>query len=934
MVFESLNPELRKIVMKRFMEPTEPQKLAMPPILAGKNVLLVAQTGTGKTESSIFPAFNMLMEKKIKPVGVLYITPLKALNRDMLDRLIWWGEQTGLEISVRHGDTSQYERKMQLEFPPHLLVTTLETLQPILTAKRFREYLRNVKMVILDEVHETVDSKRGVQVSVGLERLRELCGDFQLVMLSATVGDPESVGKFFAGGKDFEIIKADTAKMMEIKVINPDVTVRDNVIAEKVFTSKDTAARLRVIMEMIKNSRSSLVFTNTRQFAEVLASRIKTLDKQFPVEIHHSSLSKDVRIKAEKEFKSEKLKALVSTSSLQLGIDIGSVDLVIQYMSPRQVSQLVQRVGRSGHELSKISKGVIVSTDIDDIFESAVIARMAMAREFEPMDLHEKSFDVLAHQIIGTTFDFGQVELEKIYNLIRRSWPYRDLKYPEFLEVCNQLNNLGLVFLNPDKTINKKRRGFEYYFSQLSTIPDVKNYKVYNMFNNSFVGVLDEEFIAVHGEPGTTFILKSEAYRIISIENDKVTVEPVVDAEAAIPAWEGELIPVPYSVAQEVGKLRREINEKLSGGNVVAEKFIMENYPVDNSCAEKMIDLIKKQKKYGVIPDEKTLLVEDYENLVVIHAPFGSKVNDTLGRFIAALLTNRIGAVGLKTDPYRIMIQFQQKNKELIREVLMNTDPKHFVSYVEMSLARSELFEWKFVHVAKRFGAFSREAEFGKIRMKKIVEDFAGTPIFEETIKELETEKLDMKKSVEVLKSIQNGNLSLVFKDGTSPIGKIGLQHKYAEIVGPEKPESEIFQLFRKRLLETRVRLICVNCGEWSQTYKVDEIDDSVKCGKCESKLLASSNPKSIEDTKIVKKALDRIPLTAEDTRRWETLKKKADVFMVYKRRGAIALAARGVGPVIANRILAKWYKDEESFLRGILAAERQFVKTRQFWSV
>lgn len=936
MVFEKLNPELQKLVVKRFAEPTLPQKIAIPAILARKNVLILAETGTGKTEAAILPIFDFLMSGKEKPVSALYVTPLKSLNRDLLERLLWWGNQTGLEISVRHGDTSQYERKMQLEFPPNLMVTTLETLQPILTAKRFREHLRNVKWVVLDEVHETVNSKRGVQLSVALERLRELCGDFQLIMLSATVGEPEKVGKFFSGGREFEILKADTTKKMDIRVINPDPKMEDESIAEKVFTSKETASRLRVIMEMVKRARSSLVFTNTRQFAEILASRMKTIDRTFPVEIHHSSLSKDVRIKAEKEFKAEKLKALVSTSSLQLGIDIGSVDLVLQYMSPRTVTQLAQRVGRSGHELSRVSRGVIVSTDVDDIFEAAVIARKAMAQEFEGIEVHEKAYDVLAHQIIGLTFDFGNSELEKLYNIVKRAWPYRDLKYPEFLEVCNQLNRLGLVFMNPGKTINKKRRGFEYYFTQLSTIPDVKNYRVFNMLNNSFVGVLDEQFVAIHGEPGTTFILKSEAYRIVSIEGDKITVEPVSDIEAAIPGWEGELIPVPYPVAQEVARLRGEIARKIeAGGEKFAETYVEGAYPVDKSSAKKMVGIVKKQKKFGAIPDEKTLLVEDYENLVVIHAPFGSKTNETLGRLVAAMLTNRIGAVGLKTDPYRIMIQFQEKkkNKDLIREILTETDPKHLASYVEMSLSRSELFEWKFVHVAKRFGAFARDAEFGKIRMKKIVEDFAGTPIFEETLKELETEKLDLEKSAEVLKSIQSGDLSLVFKDGLSPIGRIGVQHKYAEIIGPEKPEAEIFKLFKKRLLGTKVRLVCVNCGDWSQTFASGEVTDSVKCGKCDSRLLATVNPKFSEAEKLVKKALKNLELSPDERKRWETSKSNAELFMTYKTKAVIALAARGVGPATGRRILAKWYKDEDSFLRAILEAERQFVKTRQFWA-
>lgn len=932
MVFESLNPELRKLVAKRFKDPTLPQRMAIPQILSGKSVLLVAQTSTGKTESAVLPIFNFLMSRRDKPIGALYVTPLKSLNRDLLDRMIWWGNQTGIEVSVRHGDTSQYERRMQLEFPPHLMIITLETLQPVLTAKKFREHLRNVKYVVLDEVHEMVDSKRGVQLSVALERLRELCGDFQMVMLSATVGEPEKVGKFFTGGRGFEIVKADTTKKVDIKVVNPNPESVDEKIAEKVFTSKETAARLRKIMELIKNSRSSLVFTNTRQFAEVLGSRIKTIDRAFPVAIHHGSLSKNVRIQAEKDLKNEKLKALISTSSLQLGIDIGNVDLVVQYMSPRTVTQLAQRVGRAGHELSKVSNGIIVSTDVDDIFESAVIARKAMAREYERFVAHEKPYDVLAHQIIGMTFDFGKTDAGKIYDVVKRAWPYRDLTRKEFQEVCNQLARIGLIFL--DETINKKRRGFDYYFSQLSTIPDVKNYRVFNMFDNSFVGVLDEEFIAVHGDVGTTFILKSEAYRIVSVEGDKVTVEPVVDAEAAIPGWEGELIPIPYDVAQEVGKIRSEIARDLaskSDGEI--RKSLMKTYPVDETCAKRMVDVVKKQKKFGAIPDDKTMLVEDYDNLVVIHSPFGIKVNETLGRFLTSLISNRIGSVGLKVDAYRIMVQFQQKNLDLIKEILTTTDPAHFKSYVEMSLSRSDLFEWKFVHVAKRFGAFSREAEFGKIRMKKIVEDFSGTPIFEETLKELETEKLDLDRALEILKKIQSGQVSLIFKPGLSPLGRIGLEHKYAEIVGPEKPEAEIFELFKRRLFRTKVKMICVNCGEWSQTFVVKSMKDDLKCGKCDSRLLATTNPKVPDLEKIAKKALAKSEMAHDAARRWENMKAKADLFITYKKRSALTLAARGVGPATAARILGKWYKDEDSFLRAILAAERQFVKTRQFWA-
>ena len=931
MPFKLFTPELQKIVEKRFKESTLPQQMAIPEILSGKNVLLIAETGTGKTESCMLPLFNLILTKNPKPISVLYLTPLKSLNRDLMDRMLWWSNQLDIEISVRHGDTTQHERKLQVEFPPHIMFCTLETLQPILVGKKIRELLKNVKYIVLDEVHECVDSKRGVQLSLALERLKELCGNFQLIMLSATVAHPEKVAEFFAGGSEVKVIKAYTVKKMDINVINPKVIPEDKKVAEKIFSSNETAARLRVIMELIQKSRSTLTFTNTREFAEILASRINTLNKDFPVAIHHSSLSKDVRIKAEKDFKEEKLKSIIATSSLQLGIDVGSVDQVIKYQSPREISQLVQRVGRSGHEMSRISKGIIISTEDDDIFESAVVAKRALAGELEEIRFHELSLDVLAHQIIGLTFDFGKIQLEKAYEIVKRAEPYKRLSYTEFLEVCKQLERLGLAFIDTD--IKKRMRGFDYYFSQLSTIPDTKNYKVFNMLDNSFVGVVDEEFVALHGETNTTFIIKGSTWRIASIEGDKVLVEPTEDIEAAIPGWEGELIPVPFEVAQEVGQVRGLIKNLLTKKK--SEKEIMseikKKYPIDDNCAKEMIDVIKKQKD---VPDGKTILIEDSDDLIVIHTCFGTLVNETLGRYITSLLTSRIGSVALKTDPYRIILQFQKKNLELLKEVLFETNPEHFRSYLEMSIGKGELFEWKFVHVAKRFGAISRGAELGKVRIKRIVEDYVGTPIYKETIRELETEKLDIEKTEDIIKKIQKKEIPVVFKSGLSNLGKIGIKHKYAEVVGPDKPELEIFEMFKKRLLNTKMRLVCTNCGEWEQTYFVKEMPDDIKCKKCGARSLAPLKHKIIGAAKLVKKILKESPLTAEEKKNSERLKEVSDLYLVYRSKVAKVLAGRGVGPQTAKRIMAKYHKTDDDLLRDILNAEREFIKNKKYWKV
>ncbi len=930
-VFELLNPELQKIIAKRFVQPTLPQKLAIPPILERKNVLVIAQTGTGKTESCMIPLFHFWMKENTKPVSILYITPLRSLNRDLLDRMIWWANEIGMDISVRHGDTSQYERKMQVEHPPSCLITTPETLQAILPAKRMKEHLRNVKYVVVDEIHELVDSKRGIQLMLALERLRELCGDFQVVGLSATVGSPEEVAKHLSAGKSIEIIKAVTSKLMEIDVINVKHTAEDEKNAEKIFSSVDTASRVRVIMDLIKQHRSILTFTNTRDFAEILGSRIKTLDSKFPVEVHHSSLSKDVRIKTEREFKDEKIKSIIATSSLQLGIDIGSVDLVIQYMSPRTVSQLIQRVGRSGHEMERISQGVLISTEDDDIFESAVIARKSLTEEIEEIKFHDKSYDVLAHQIVGLTLDSWKIELKKAYEILKRAYPYRNLTFEEFMEVCKWLEKIGLVFL--DSNVTKKRRGLQHYFTNLSTIPSLKQFRIFNMLDKSFVGVLDEEFVALHGEVGTTFIVKGEAWRILSIEEDKVFVEPTVDIEAAIPGWEGELIPIPFDIAQEVGALRMKIKKILEKDEDVVEK-IKKEYPIDDNSAKKMIAIVKKQIDSGkIVPDDRTVLVEESENTIVMNTCWGTLVNETVGRFLSALLTLRVGSVGMKTDPYRIIFEFQTKtDTSLIKEILFTTPPEQFRNYLELSLSKSNLFEWKFIHVAKRFGSIARDADYGRVRMGRIIDDYVGSPIYKETLKELEVEKLDIERSTEVLKKIQGKEIKIVFAPEMSPISKIGLKQKFGEVIGPEKPVKEIFESFRKRIMQTNVRMVCANCGDWTRTFTVKDFPRDLKCEKCEAKLLGVVHPKNQDILKILKKKAKKREMTNDEMKKFERVEKSADLYMNYGTQAVITLACKGVGPTTASKLLSHFYRNNDDFFRALLNAERDYIRTRKYW--
>ncbi len=934
MVFKLLSKKLQKLVEKRgFKEPTLVQKLGIPPIISGKNVLLIAPTGVGKTESAMLPIFDEWIKKKPEQISILYITPLKSLNRDMLKRLLWWGNELEMDISVRHGDTSQYARKMQAEVPSDCLITTPETLQAILPAKKMGKHLENIKFVIVDEIHELASSKRGTQLTIGLERLRERTKkDFQIIALSATIGQPKKVVDFISGGKPMEIVKAVETKEIKIGVINPKPIPSDTSLAETVFTNRLTAARLRTVYDLIKNHTSTLTFTNTRDFAEVLTSRLKQAYPKFPVENHHSSLSKEVRIKAENEFKNQKLKSVVCTSSLELGIDIGSIDYIIQYMSPRQTSKAIQRVGRSGHELGRVSDGVIISTDIDDTFESAVIARQGLAEQLEPMKMHLNAFDVLAHQIVGITRDKYRISLDEVYRIIKRAYPYQNLTRKEFMSVCRQLHNLRYAFLNEDNTIKSSRKGLLYYFENLSTIPDTRSYSVINTIANKKVGSLDEEFVALHAQEGVTFIIKGEPWQIITVDGRKIFVEPSGDIDAAIPGWEGDLMPVPFEVAQEVGAVRNFISDnlfKLNKPKIVEE--IKKKYPVDWNSAKKMVSTVAKQMKYGIVPTDKNVLIEDHDNVVVLHTCLGTKGNETLGRMLSTILAARIGSVGLKTDPYRVILHLQIMDTDLIEDALYKTKPEHVEGLLELNLSNSRLFQWRFIHVAKRFGVIRKDAEYGQRWLSRIIDLYQRTPVWEETLKEIKTDKLDVEVVKEFLKKIQRKDIAVVFKQGLSPIGKLGIK-KRVELIGPEKPELQVLDIFEKRLNEKRVRLICLNCGDWTRTFRVKGLPKEIRCGKCKAKLIGVVRPTQTEYQHIIKKKLAEKPLTTEEMRRLDRIEKTSDLVIVYGPRAVKALAVRGIGPKTATRILRGMYSTEKDFVKALLNAERQFIRTKRFW--
>ncbi len=893
--------------------------------MKGEDVLLIAPTGIGKTEGVMLPLFHKLIEKKHEPTAVLYITPLRSLNRDLLDRLVWWADKLDLDISVRHGDTSAKERAIQREMPSDILIVTPETLQAILTGKIMKKHLSNVKYVVIDEIHELVESKRGIQLSVALERLCEVAGIFQRIGLSATVGSPKTVADFLSNKA--KIIRADAEKSYSIRVENPKPSRKDKLISDDLLIGIETTSRLRRLYELIQSHKSVIAFTNTRETAEILSSRLRSLDRELKQTVHHGSLSKERRIKSEQEFKQQLLKSLIATSSLELGIDIGSIDLVIQYLSPRQATRLIQRVGRSGHKVTETSKGIILSGD-EDLFESTIIANKAMNKELEEIKVHTNAMDVLASQIIGLSIDEYDIADSRVYKIIKRSYPYRNLDKKDFLAVLKFLETLRLVWLNPTPsgyTIRRRRNSWQHYFDNLSTIPDTRQYKIISIIENEPIGSLDEEFVAEHGNPGERFVCSGRAWKIIQVDSNKVMVEPIEDIESAIPAWEGELIPVPFSVAQGVGKLRREIANNLKKKKLPA--MLEEKYHVDSNSANDMISLVKRQ---SFIPDDENFLIETYKDFVLIHSCCGSMVNDTLGKYIGALLTKEAGiSVNIKTDPYRIIIQTMLK-PEKIRNILMEkADP---AAILLNELERSSLFKWRFLQVAKRFGVIAKKARYDKINLNKIISQYSSSPVYKETLREILLEKMDLEKTLEILDAIRKGKIKITIQPGLSYIGELGLMHQFSEVMKPRLPKEEIFNAFKRRLLATRIRLLCLNCGEYNVVRSVREIEQEPECPKCSSRLLAVIGKYKINAVKIVKKKLKKKELTAEELKELQNIRRSGDLVLVYGKKAVIALAGRGIGPQTAARVLSMLQPTKEKLMKDILEAEKEFIRTKKYW--
>jgi ATP-dependent Lhr-like helicase len=658
MAFPGFHPVVRQWFTSEVGEPTPAQLRAWESIAAGRHTLVAAPTGSGKTLAAFLTAINALLEESQSTalpdeVRAVYVSPLKALSadihknlaepRDGIERLATRAglRAPGITAAVRTGDTTPAERAAMLRTPPHLLVTTPESLYLLLTSERSREMLRSVRTVIVDEIHSVIGTRRGAHLALTLERLRGLCGrPLQRIGLSATQTPIEEVAQFLTAGDGLHctIVDVGHRRAMDLDVEIPRSEL-DAVMAHEVW--EEYYDRLAAL---VASHRTTLIFVNTRKMAERTARHLTDRLGEDAITAHHGSLSKEKRLDAEARLKSGRLKALVATASLELGIDIGHVDLVCQIGSPRRIATLLQRVGRSGHTLAGTPKGRVFPVSRDDLAECAALLRSIRSGALDAIVPHDAPLDVLAQQIVAECACREYSE-DDLYGLVRRAWPYRALDRETFDGVLRMVadgfatrrgRRAALLHRDEINGVVRARRGARLLaLTSGGAIPEIADYRVILDPDDTFIGTLNEDF-AIESNAGDIFQLGNTSWRILQVAGGDVRVADAHGAPPTIPFWLGEAPARSDELSRAVSDLRAELDRRLQCP-ADAVTWLSEDTGLDQDAAGQIVSYLEEGKRaLGVIPSQETLVLERFFDesggmQLVLHAPFGSRINKAWG---------------------------------------------------------------------------------------------------------------------------------------------------------------------------------------------------------------------------------------------------------------------------------------------------------------
>ena len=807
---DGFHPIVREWFRDALGEPSEPQRGGWPAIARGEHVLVLAPTGTGKTLAAFLWGLNTLITEGLKrplpnAVQLLYVSPLKALNNDVqrnlerpLAELRERFERAGLDfpelrIAVRTGDTPSAARQRMLRKTPHVLITTPESLHIMLTSQRGRGMFSGVRTVILDEIHAVAGSKRGAHLALTLERLEELTdAPPQRVGLSATQRPLDEIARFLGGMEDAEppvprpvtIVDCGLVKQLTARVHSP---VDD--LAHVGGTIWTSVAPL--VLQYVRQSRTTLVFVNNRAQAERIAARVNAHAGEEVALPYHGSLSRERRHELERRLKAGELRSLVSTSSLELGIDIGSVDLVVQLQSPKRVASALQRVGRAGHSLREVSRGVFVPTFRDDAAEILAILGAMREGDVEPTRAVQNALDVLAQVVVAIVASDDGWTSDRLLILVRRAYPYHALTRTAFDEVLAMLSGKYpadvAAELEPRITwdrvtdeLSAPRGSRMVAVISGGTIPDRGLYAVV-LPDRTRLGELDEEFVH-ESRVGDAFQLGSSTWRVNSIEHDRVVVTPAPGAPARMPFWHGEFMARSSHIAPRLGALRRALASCVTADDV---RRLAEQYQSDEATVTSLVDYVQQQRvATRVVPDERTVVAEWFRDetgsvRIVVHAPFGGRVTAPWGMAIAQRAREWL-AERTKGSPFEVQVQTTDDGLMVRLPDLGGPPPLEILrqlSYDEAErrvleeVGGSSLFGARFRMNAGRAlllprGKPGRRMPLWLQRLKALdllqaVREFPSFPILVETYRDVLQDAFDMDALREVLRGLGEGRIIL-----------------------------------------------------------------------------------------------------------------------------------------------------------------------------
>ena len=840
-----LHPLVNKWFFSKFKEFSLPQLYGVMEIHQRKNVLISAPTGATKTLTGFLAILNELIDSADKQlledkVYAIYVSPLKALNYDIQFNLLKpleeieeiAGKKLGIRVGVRTGDTTASEKARMLKHTPHILITTPESLAIMLTTIKFQEKMKSVQWLIIDEIHALADNKRGVHLNLSVERLQRISPGFTRVGLSATIAPLEDIAKYLVGYAGEEerncgIVDVQFIKNMDLQVLSPVRSLVDDDYMLKHRKMYD------LIHKLIQEHKTTVIFTNTRSATERVVHTLKEMfPKEYNVEniaAHHGSLSKENRFKTEQELRDGKLKVVVSSTSLELGIDIGYIDLVILLGSPKSVARALQRIGRAGHKLHSNPRGEFIVLDRDDLLECGILMKEMIEGKIDKAEIPKNCLDVLAQQIFGMAIS-RIWDIDEMLSTIRKSYCYESLSKEDFLDIISYLageyalehrNVYAKIWYDSGtKQIGKRGKlARVIYMTNIGTIPEEGFISV--VIQNpveqrgQIIGKIDESFLE-RMKKGDIFVLGGAKYQYLYSRGMKIYVSAGVTRNPTIPSWFSEQLPLSFDVAIEINRFRKLIKELLKKEKDAVD-FIQEYMHCKKHIAQEIYDYFLEQDKFAAVPDEKTIVVEKFKEekeYLIFHTLYGRRVNDALSRayaFAAARLKYRDVEIGVNDNGFFISGMDLDEKK-----IISYVTSKNLREILKEAIERTEVLARRFRHCAARSLMIlrnykGREKSVGKqqvhsgfllLAVKKISNEF---PILREARREVFEDLMDIKNAEQVLRWIESEKIKIkhIRTPFVSPFGLNLMLQGRSDLIKMEDRSS-----FLKRMHELHLKAI------------------------------------------------------------------------------------------------------------------------------